>query len=405
MSRSGELRSGLLDGVGHGDLVLLEGGLEHASQLVLSLVVGIGVLPYGVEELVRYTLNLLGNGQVEDGVGLVLGVLEGTAVDRVDDGTGVLQGTSSSTRREASLDPTGVDEVTVGVVLGHPLLEHRSVSRRVENQEGSTVTSREDGRRLGNTILGTGGLGGVTGDEVVVGLGGSKLGDGGQDSESVTAQHDDVVGLPVGDTGDLGVGDVLDGVGTSGVLGDRDIVVVGNSVGGVVDDVLEDRSVLDGTVDLGLPLGGQVDGLGVTSSLDVEDTGVGPDVLVVTDQETVGVGREGSLSSSRKTEEKGDFTLLSVGTGVGLVGTRVQGELAELDGLKVVHDREDTLLHFTGVLGLNKASEKRSVSSVVLASKQILPALTPKMIISLRLKLMETEVVEVIPVVNRLAGN
>lgn len=228
-------------------------------------------------------------------MGLVFGLFERTAVDGVNDGTGVLQGASSSAGREASLDPTGVDQVAVGTGLGHLLLEHGSVSSGVEDQEGSSVTGREYGRRLGDTILGTGGLGGVTGNKVVVGLGRSQLGDGRQDSESVATEHDDVVGLLVGDAGDLGVGDVFDRVGASSVFGDRDVVVVGDSVGRVVDDVLEDGTVLDGAVDLGLPLGGKVDGLGVTSSLDVEDTSVGPDVLVVTDQQTVGVSRQGAV--------------------------------------------------------------------------------------------------------------
>jgi hypothetical protein len=300
LSSSSNLRTGLLDGVRHGGLVLLEGSLEHAGQLSLGLAVGVGVLPHGVEELIGNTLNLGGDSQVEDGMRLEFGLLESTAVDRVDDGSSILQGASASTGRESSLNPSSVDEVTVGVVLGHPLLEHRSVSSRVKNQEGSTVTGGEDGRGLGDTILSTRGLGGVTGDEVVVGLSGSKLGDGWQDSESVTTQHDDVVGLPVGDAGKLGVGDVLDGVGASSVLGDGNVVIVGNSVGRVVDNVLEDGTVSNSTVDLGFSLGRQVDGLGVTSSLNVEHTGVGPDVLVVTDQETVGVGRKGTVSKERR---------------------------------------------------------------------------------------------------------
>lgn len=66
------------------------------------------------------------------------------------------------------------------------------------------------------------------------------------------------------------------------------------------------------------------------SSLNVEDTVVGPDVLVVTDESTARVGREGGLSSSGETEEEGD---VAVGT---LVCRRVEREVAKLDGLEVV---------------------------------------------------------------------
>jgi hypothetical protein len=68
-------------------------------------------------------------------------------------------------------------------------------------------------------------------------------------------------------------------------------------------------------------------------------------VLVVTDESTIGVGGESGLAGTGETEEEGD---VAIGT---LVGGRVEGKVAELDGLEVVHDGEDTLLHLTGVLG------------------------------------------------------
>lgn len=144
---------------------------------------------------------------------------------------------------------------------------------------------------------------------MVLSLFGGEAGYGGEDTESIASEHDDVGGLTVGDTWDLRVGDVLDRVGTTGVLGDGDVVVIGYTVGGVVDDVLEDRTEFDGTVDLGFLLGTEVDALGVASTLNVEDTGVGPDVLVVADQQSVGVGGESGLAGTGKTEEKSDVPL------------------------------------------------------------------------------------------------
>lgn len=144
----------------------------------------------------------------------------------------------------------------------------------MESQEGGTVTSREDGRGFRDTVFGTGGLGGVTGQEVVVGLFRGQLGDGRQDTESVATEHDDVAGLSFSDTRDLGVRDVFDRVGASSVFSDGHIIIVWHSVGRVVDDVFEDGTVSDSVEDLGLLLGRQVDGLGVTTTFDVENTGI-----------------------------------------------------------------------------------------------------------------------------------
>jgi hypothetical protein len=94
-----------------------------------------------------------------------------------------------------------------------------------------------------------------------------------------------------------------------------------------------------------------------------EDTIVRPDVLVVSNEHSSGVGREGGLSSSRESEEEGDVSLDT------LVGGGVEGQVSELDGLEEVlrnpssarltrggdtgahHQTEDTLLHLSGVLG------------------------------------------------------
>lgn len=256
-------------------IVFGHGFTEHTSQAV-DLSVECFVIRPGsgrVEQLVRNALQLLGDRQVEDGEVLEFSLGQGTVVDGVDDGSSVLQGASLALT-ELAARPTGVDQPTVDLVLGHPLLQHTRVVSWVERQEGSTVTSREDGGGFRDTVFGTGGLGGVTGQEVVVGLFRGQLGDGRQDTESVATEHDNVAGLSFSDTRDLGVRDVFDGVGASSVFGDGDIVVIWHSVGGVVDDVLEDGTVTDSVEDLGLLLGGQVDGLGVTTTFNVEDTGI-----------------------------------------------------------------------------------------------------------------------------------
>jgi hypothetical protein len=108
------------------------------------------------------------------------------------------------------------------------------------------------------------------------------------------------------------------------------VLVVGLAGSVVVGDVLEDGSEADGVVDIGLLLGVEAHALGVASSLDVKDSSVGPDVLVVTNEAASGVGGKGGLAGSRKSEEERD---VAVGS---LVGRRVKREVSELDGLEVV---------------------------------------------------------------------
>ena len=189
-------------------------------------------------------------------------------------------------------------------------------------------------------------LRGVTGQEVVASLLSSQLADRWENAESVASEHDDVPGLTLDNTRNTSVGNELDGVRAPSVLGDADVVVVGFTRNDIVDNVLKDRTKPDGVVDLRLLLGGKVDALGIAPTLDVENTVVRPDVLIIADQLTVGVGRQCGLSSSRESEEESDITVLRTDVGRG-----VERELPELNGLEVVHDGEDALLHLSRVLG------------------------------------------------------
>lgn len=101
---------------------------------------------------------------------------------------------------------------------------------------------------------------------------------------------------------------------------------------------------MNGVVDLGFFFGGQTDALGIAATLDIEDTLVSPDVLVVANQVPVTCGAECRLPSTGKAEEECDIAILTD------IATGVQGKVTFL-GHEIVHDGEDTLLHFTGVLG------------------------------------------------------
>jgi len=329
-------------------LVLLEVLEEEAAELADLGLEGLGTGgpgSLGVEELGGDAGAGLGNLEVEDLVVLVLDLGELAAVDGVEDGASVLEGATLAALGETGSDPAGVEEPGVGAVGLDLLGEHLGVAHGVQGQEGLGEAGGEGSLGLENTVLSTSHLGGVTRDEVEHGLGAAELGDGGEDTTSIAGEEDDVLGVVGRQARNLGVADVLDGVGAASVLSKSGVVVVDLTGLGVEDNVLEDGAEADGVENIGLLLGGETNGLGVAAALNVEDTAVGPDVLVVTDQGTVGVSREGGLASAGKTEEEGDIAILA------LVGRGVEGEDVVLDGALVEHDSEDTLLHLTGILG------------------------------------------------------
>ena len=89
----------------------------------------------------------------------------------------------------------------------------------------------------------------------------------------------------------------------------------------------------------------EIDELGVAAILEVGDAAFGPDVLVVADQQSVGVGRQGGLAGAGETEQDG-------GVAVGAdVGRAVHRQLA-LGGEHEVHQREHRLLVDAAVVGL-----------------------------------------------------
>ena len=176
---------------------------------------------------------------------------------------------------------------------------------------------------------------GVTSEEVVLSLLRSELADRWENTKGIASQHDDVAWLAVNRARDLRVRDELDGVGAARVLGDRRIIEVREARLGIVHDVLQDRAEADRAENLGLLLRRKVDALGVASTLDVEDTGIRPNVLVVANEQTVGIRRESGLAGTRETEEESNIAFLHSD-----VCRRVEGKLSELDWLQVVLRKE-----------------------------------------------------------------
>ena len=150
----------------------------------------------------------------------------------------------------------------------------------------------------------------VTRQEVVACLLGREPAHRGEDTERVACKHDYVAGLAVDRARYMRVRDEFNRIRAARVLRNANIVIVGRSRSRVVDDVLKDTTEADRVVNLGLLRGGEVDALGITSALNVEDTSVGPDVLVITDEKAPWISTERCLSRSRQAKEECHITLV-----------------------------------------------------------------------------------------------
>jgi len=126
-------------------------------------------------------------------------------------------------------DPAGVEQPSIGLVLLDLLGKHLRIAHGVQGQERLGEARGKGGLGLGNALLGSSHLGGVTGDEVVHGLLLVQLGDGRQHAAGVAGEQHDVLRVLVRDARDLGVLDVLDRVCAAGVLGKGVVVIVDNT--------------------------------------------------------------------------------------------------------------------------------------------------------------------------------
>ena len=96
----------------------------------------------------------------------------------------------------------------------------------------------------------------------------------GEHTERVACKHNDIAGLPVDRARYMRVRNELDRVRAARVLRDAHVVIVRRPSGGVVDDIFKDAAKANGVVNLGLLRGREIDGLGITPALDVENTSV-----------------------------------------------------------------------------------------------------------------------------------
>ena len=324
-------------------LVLLE-VLDEAASQILGLLLPLGSVGVGIAGIQDAGVNTVQDGgNLEVEVGDLLGghVVDIAVQDSIDDTTGVLDGDAL-----AGAVPAGVDQVSLSAAHLHLLDQLLSILGGVQLQESLAEASGEGGSGLGDAALGASQLGGEAGQEVVLGLLGAQDRDGRQNAECVSRQEDDILCSRCRRDGADDVLDVVDGVGHTGVLGDRLVSEVDVALS-IQSDVLQQSVALDGVVDIRLGVLIQVDDLCVAAALEVEHAVVIPAVLVIADQQTLGIGGQGGLAGAGQTEEDGSVLALHIG-----VGGAVHGSNA-LQRQEVVHHGEHALLHLAAVPGVD----------------------------------------------------
>src|ERR671920_43025 len=275
------------------------------------LIVGFAVLPgpSGVQQFARDPGHLDGDVQAEEQVLPGLGVVELAPYHGAHHlaGGGDVYAAPYAVR---TAGPTGVYEVAAGTVRAQPLGEHLGVGGRRQGEERGAEAGGEGRFDVGLHVgLGTGELGGVAREEVVGGLRGREGAYGGQDPEGVGRQEQNGRGVAARAVRH-GSRYVLQRVGDAGVLRQHAVGVIHLARATVHHHVLQHRPEADGIPDLGFLLRGQVYRLGVAATLEVEDPGVGPAVLVVPDQAPIRIRRQRGLARAREPEKEGHVPLL-----------------------------------------------------------------------------------------------
>jgi len=215
--------------------------------------VGPGI--HWVQNLVVNSVNMLRDLEVESWDSLVFNFVKVATVDIIDKLSGNFQAHSLS-NSVLSAGPSGVHKPHVGIILLDLLSEHLSIGVWMEREESFSETSREGRFRIYNTHLSSSNLGGVSTDEMVHSLLEGELGDWRKDSISIASQEDNV-GWVSTLRRKLGIIDVLEGIASSSIFSNLDIIKINGPASFwflEVLDVLDDSSELKSSVDIWLLL-------------------------------------------------------------------------------------------------------------------------------------------------------
>ena len=261
-------------------------------------------------------------------------------MDGADDRPRIGQGDALANAVSAA-GPTGVDQPHVRVVLLHFFCELLGVFPRVPHEKGRAKAGRERRLWLGDAHFRARDFGGVPADEVVHRSFGCEFAHRRQNAKGIAGQKDDVFWMPAR-TGDLCIGNVLDGIGRAGVLRDGIIVVIDHAGHGVKNHVFEHGAKADGIVNLGFTRAGKADALGVTTAFKIEDAALAPTVLVIADEAALRIRRQGGFAGAGQAKKERGVALFAH------IGRAVHGQNV-LFGQEVIEHGEDALFHFAGV--------------------------------------------------------
>ena len=320
--------------------VFVEGLREFLSGFAISGLVCPTV--FRKKNFGRDVRTRLRNAQAENVVGLIFDVVQRTVVNGVDDGARYLDGEAFA-NAVSSAAPTRIDEPDFRAVLIHVGFEKFSVFGRVPNEERRAEACGEGRLGFFYANFRTRDFGGVTGNEVVHRLFGGQLADRRKNAERVAGEKNDVFRMTAL-AAFLDVLDVMNRVGSAGVFGERIVVEVDHSRFGIENGVFKDGSEFDRVEDFRFAFSGKVNAFCVTTAFNIDNALVGPVVFVVADKLTTRFGGERSFSSSGKAKEQAGVAVFT------FVRRAVHRQEAFFRH-QVVHDRENTLLHFTGVFG------------------------------------------------------
>ena len=208
--------------------------------------------------------------------------------------------------------------------------------------EWRAEAGREGCGRFGHADLRPGDARGVAREEVIHRLIGGELGDRRQHAIGIGGQHDyrfrhrpHIFRRSVGDE--------LDGIRATAVLGEAVVIEIDFTGGGIDHDIFQHGAeALGRGENLGLGLWREADHLGVAATFEVEHGGIRPAMLIVADQRAAGVGAERGLAGARQAEEHGRVALRAD------IGRAMHWH-DPLGREQIVEQAEHRLLHLTSI--------------------------------------------------------
>ena len=213
----------------------------------------------------------------------------------------------------------------------------------MKQQERRAIAGGEGRRRLGNATLGARQLRGETRQEMVLHLLGGQTGDRRQDAKRIGGKENHLRRMARAGHRLDDIVDMRQRIGDAGVFGFAAVGIIHAAVS-AHHHVFQQRIAADGAINLRLRLRIEIDGLSVAAAFEVKHAVIVPTVLIIADQLTMRIGRQGGFPGPGEAEEQRHVPCFAT------VGRAVHRRDAFLRQ-QVVHDREQPFLHFAAVPG------------------------------------------------------